>query len=147
MLLDEIKARMFKAMKEGRTIEKEILRVAVGEITTQAARPGMTGSDEEAEAIVRRLVKSNQESIGLCEDPAQRLVLEAENRTLLELLPATLTVEQIRAALEPSREAIVAAGNDGQATGIAMKQLKANGALVEGKDVAAAVRALRATTT
>ena len=38
MLLDELKARMFRAMKEKRDVEKEILRVAIGEITTDAAR-------------------------------------------------------------------------------------------------------------
>ena len=50
MLLDEIKAQMFKAMKEGRTVEKEILRVAVGEITTQAARAGAKGAQSQSGA-------------------------------------------------------------------------------------------------
>ena len=40
-------------------------------------------------------------------------------------------------------EQIKAAGNDGQATGIAMKQLKSQGAVVNGKDVGAAVALLR----
>src|SRR6186713_2456872 len=63
MLLDDIKARMFKAMKAGDVLEKEILRVAVGEITTEAAREGRKGSDEEAQAILRKLVKSNEETL------------------------------------------------------------------------------------
>ena len=57
MLLDEIKARMFKAMKAGDVLEKEILRVAIGEITTDSARPGRKGSDEEAQAIIRKHIK------------------------------------------------------------------------------------------
>jgi len=40
-------------------------------------------------------------------------------------------------------EAIKAAGNDGQATGVAMKHLKSTGAVVSGKDVAAVVKTLR----
>ena len=40
MLVDAIKAKMFEAMKAGDTVAKEILRVAVGEITTDAARAG-----------------------------------------------------------------------------------------------------------
>jgi uncharacterized protein YqeY len=143
MLLDEIKSRMFKAMKEGRVVEKEILRVAVGEITTSAAREGKSGSDEEAQGILRKLIKSNEESLGLTEDLARRADLELENRTLAELLPQSLTVEEIVVQLAPHAAAIVAAGNEGQATGIAMKHLKGAGAIVSGKDVALAVKQLR----
>ena len=39
-LLDQIKTRMFAAMKSGNVTEREILKVAMGEITTDAARPG-----------------------------------------------------------------------------------------------------------
>ena len=85
MLLDEIKARMFKVMKEGRIVEKEILRVAVGEITTNAARAGMTGSDAESQAILRKLMKSNEESLAVIEDPEQRKNLELEQRTIADL--------------------------------------------------------------
>jgi uncharacterized protein len=144
MLLDEIKAAMFKAMKEGRTVDKEILRVVVGEVTTNAARPGMTGGDDEAQGIIRKLVKSNQETLAVSEDPAQRATLEQEIRTLEAFLPQSLGVEQIVEALASVQDAIRAAGNDGQATGIAMKQLKAAGAVVNGKDVSAAVKQMRA---
>ena len=36
MLLEDIKAKMFQAIKAGDTVAKEILRVAVGEITLRA---------------------------------------------------------------------------------------------------------------
>lgn len=144
MLLDEIKARMFKAMKEGRIVEKEILRVAVGEITTNAARANMTGSDEEAQATVRKLIKSNEESLALCTDAERRDALELEIRTLAELLPKSLGVDEIVQALAGVKDQIRAAGNEGQATGVAMKQLKSSGAVVNGKDVAAAVKRMRA---
>jgi uncharacterized protein YqeY len=143
MLLDEIKSRMFKAMKEGRIVEKEILRVAVGEITTDAARAGKSGSDEESQAILRKLIKSNDESLALTEDTARRAALELENRTLAELLPKTLTVEEIVAQLDSQKSAIIAAGNEGQATGVAMKFLKGLEVTVNGKDVALAVKQLR----
>ena len=143
MLLDEIKTRMFKAMKDGRIVEKEILRVAIGEITTNAAREGKSGNDEESQAILRKLIKSNDESIALCEDASRKADLELENRTLGELLPKSLTVDEILSTLESSKDALRAAGNDGQATGIAMKALKLAGAVVSGKDVSAAVRQMR----
>ncbi|MFO0552688.1 MAG: GatB/YqeY domain-containing protein [Polyangiaceae bacterium] len=144
MLLSEIKAKMFEAMKAGDTVRKEILRVAVGEITTDAAREGRKGDDAEAVAILKRLVKSNEETLGRVTDPEQRATLERELATLAEFLPKGLTLEAVIAALAPVTDALKAAGNDGQATGIAMKHLKATG--VEGADgklVSAAVKQLR----
>jgi uncharacterized protein len=143
MLLDEIKSRMFKAMKEGRVIEKEILRVAVGEITTQAARENASGSDEEAQAIVRKLVKSNEESLAFCEDASRKAALQLEIQTLLALLPKSLELSEIIDHLGPVRDGILSASNAGQATGVAMKHLKAEGATVSGKDVALAVARIR----
>ncbi|HEX3777706.1 MAG TPA: GatB/YqeY domain-containing protein [Polyangiaceae bacterium] len=143
MLIDQIKARMFQAIKSGATIEKEILRVAVGEITTEAARPGRQGSDDEAQAILRKLVKSNDETLASTSDEASRATLLEENRILSEFLPKSLSPSQIVEALAPVTAQIKAAGNDGQATGIAMKTLKAAAANVNGKDVAIAVAELR----
>jgi uncharacterized protein len=143
MLVDQIKARMFQAIKAGAHLEKEILRVAVGEITTEAARPGRQGSDEEAQAILRKLVKSNEETLGSTTDEEKRSALLKENEVLAGFLPKSLTAEEITLALAPVVPQIKAAGNDGQATGVAMKQLKSLGAIVNGKDVAVAIKELR----
>jgi uncharacterized protein YqeY len=143
MLLDALKARMFKAMKAGNALEKEILRVAIGEITTDRVRDGRTGSDEEAQAILRKLIKSNDESIAASDDAAKKAVLAEENRILGEFLPQSLDLDAIVAALAPVADALKAAGNEGQATGLAMKHLKSAGAPVQGKDVALAVKKLR----
>jgi hypothetical protein len=143
MLIDQIKARMFQAIKAGSHLEKEILRVAVGEITTEAARPGRQGSDEEALAILRKLVKSNEETLASTTDEEKRGALLKENEVLAGFLPRSLTPEEISQALAPVVAQIKAAGNDGQATGVAMKQLKSLGAIVNGKDVAAAIKELR----
>ena len=131
-------------MKAGNIVEKEILRVAVGEITTEAARDGRRGDDDEARAIVKKLIKSNDESLGsgLAED--RKAVLQEENRILSAFLPKSLGVDEIVAALAAVHDAVKAAGSEGQATGVAMKQLKAAGASVNGKDVAEAVKRLRA---
>lgn len=143
MLLDDIKAAMFKAIKANDTVAKEILRVAVGEITTDAARPGKKGDDDETRAILRKLIKSNEETLGTITDPSERTKLERENAVLADYLPKSLDVAAIVAALDPVKDAIKAAANDGQATGVAMKQLKSAGAVVNGKDVSAAVKTIR----
>ncbi len=143
MLLDEIKARMFRAMKEKREVEKEILRVAIGEITTDAARPGRKGDDAEATAIVRRLQKSVEETLATVQDDAQRATLEQELGVLASLLPKALGLDELVAALAPAAEAIRAASGDGPATGIAMKHLKSQGVAADGKLVSEAVKRVR----
>lgn len=145
MLLDDIKAQMFQAIKAGDTVRKEILRVAVGEITTDAARPGRKGDDEETQGILRKLLKSGEDTLAIESDPDKRAVIEKERDILASFLPKNLTVGEIVAALEGVTAAIRAANNDGQATGVAMKELKAKGAIVTGKDVTEAVKEIRTT--
>ncbi|MBK6528228.1 MAG: GatB/YqeY domain-containing protein [Deltaproteobacteria bacterium] len=144
MLLDEIKRQMMAAMKAHDTVRKEILRVALGELSMAAERAGGTLADEPVQGILRKLVKSNQDTLALTVDPAQQETLRKEIAVLEELLPKTLDADGIVALLEPVRDAIRAAANDGQATGVAMKHLKTTGAAVQGKDVGDAVRRIRA---
>ncbi len=144
MLLDEIKRQMMAAMKAHDTVRKEILRVALGELSMAAERAGGTLADEPVQGILRKLVKSNQDTLALTGDPAQQETLRKEIAGLEELLPKTLDADGIVALLEPVRDAIRAAANDGQATGVAMKHLKTTGAAVQGKDVGDAVRRIRA---
>ncbi|MCA9631710.1 MAG: GatB/YqeY domain-containing protein [Myxococcales bacterium] len=138
MLIDDIKARFKQAMKARLEVEREILRVAIGDITTRDAT-----SDEDVQAVLRKLLKSNEETLGHGVSDDERAKLEQENQVLREFLPRTLDEVQIVEALQPVAEQIRAAGNDGQATGVAMKQLKSTGAVVEGKTVSAAVRRMR----
>ncbi|MDJ0523513.1 MAG: GatB/YqeY domain-containing protein [Planctomycetota bacterium] len=144
MLKDEMKRQMLEAMKAKRTVEKDVLRVALGEIQTIESRSGQDATDEEIGKVLRKLIKSNEESLAASDDAAKRATLEEENGVLGSLLPKTLSPEEIVAALEPVKDAVLGAGNDGQATGVAMKHLKSTGAAVDGKDVNAAVRAMRA---
>ena len=143
MLLDEIKKQMFAAMKAGNSVEKEILRVAVGEITTEEAR-GVRQGDELAISVLKKLVKSNQESMEASSDDAQKKTLSEEIEVLSSFLPKTLGEAEVIDALADVVEAIKEAKNDGQATGVAMKKLKSTGASVDGKVVAAAVKKIRA---
>lgn len=144
MLLDTIKAAMFAAMKSGDSLAKEAYRTAVGEVTTEAARPGRTGSDDETAAVVKKLVKSAEETRGsLPENDDRRAELTREIELLTAFLPKGLSEADLVAALASVHEAIKAAGNDGAATGLAVKFLKAQGIVADGKIVSAAVKALR----
>ncbi len=143
MLVDDIKRRITAAMKAGNTVEKDILRLAYGEVQTAEAR-GAAVTDEGVTAIVRKLIKSNEETIAATPEGDAKRLLAEENAVLASLLPKSMSVSDIVAALAPVRDAIKAAGNDGQATGAAMKHLKASGAVVNGKDVTEAVKQIRA---
>jgi uncharacterized protein YqeY len=134
---------MIAAMKAGDTVEKEILRVLCGELDTAQSRIEAALSDDQAERIVRKLVNSNEETLAHATDGEQKQVLLREISILQTLLPKLPSAEEIVAKLAPVADQIRAAGNDGQATGVAMKHLKTAGVATEGKTVAIAVKAIR----
>ncbi len=142
-LKDKLKKRVLQAMKDKNELEKNLLRVLLGDIELAETRNGSALSDNEEQQIVRRMVKSNQETAALTRDPADVEKLKQELAILEGLLPKTLSVAETIAALEPVADDLRAAGNDGQATGLAMKHLKPQGLQVDGKDVAAAVKQIR----
>src|SRR4051812_16128895 len=110
MLIDDIKRRITAAMKAGNTVEKEILRVALGEIQTAEAR-GTGATDEMASAIVRKLIKSNEETLSATAGEDDKRTLAQEIVILKTLLPEALSPAQIAEALAPVRDAIKAANN------------------------------------
>jgi uncharacterized protein len=142
MLLDDIRTRLKSAMKNQRTIEKEILRVALGEIQTIEAR-GEAIDDALVLRVVKKLLKSNRETLEATANPQGRADLEQEIAILESLLPKSMSADDIAAALAPVADQIRAAQNDGQATGIAMRHLKGSGVPADGKDVAEAAKRLR----
>jgi uncharacterized protein YqeY len=144
MLIDEIKSRMTRAMRDRDDVVRNILGLAVGEIQTAEARANRPVTDDEATAVVRKLLKSNEETLALtAADDARAAPLRREIEVLASLLPASMSAEAIGAALAPVADAIRAAKSDGQAMGVAMKHLKASGAAVEAPAVQQAVKALR----
>ncbi len=143
MLVDDLKKQITGAMKSGDVVARDVLRLALGEIQTAEARKSAPATEEEAVAALRKLIKSNEETLGLTTDDGRASTLRREIEVLSALLPKQLTVDEIVANLAPAHEAIKAAKNDGQATGIAMKHLKASGAAVSGNDVGAAVKKIR----
>src|SRR5262245_16797130 len=125
-----------------------VLQVVLGDASTYEARNGKPASDEEVEKLIRRTLLGNQETMTILEQRGMTASenyakLTTETAVLKALLPPSLTVEEIVAALDDVNEAIKAAKNDGQATGVAMKHLKALKVRALGDDVAAAVKKIR----
>ncbi|MDF2694543.1 MAG: hypothetical protein K0S65_2926 [Labilithrix sp.] len=143
VLVDDIKKQITGAMKSGDTVARDVLRLALSEIQTAEARKSAPVTEDDAIAAVRKLIKSNEETLGLTTDGERAAVLRQEIGVLSALLPKQLSVDDIVAALASEHDAIKAAKSDGQATGIAMKHLKSTGAAVSGNDVGAAVKQIR----
>jgi len=93
--------------------------------------------------VVRRLLKSIEDSLAMTVTDQARERLDEERRVLLSVLPPALGEDQVVEALTPVADAVRSASGDGPAMGIAMKHLKASGLTVDGKVVAAAVRRVR----
>ena len=143
MIVEDLKKRITQAMKDRDDVAKNVLRLALGEIQTAEARTSRKMTEEEAVASVRKLVKSNEETLGLTAEGPQATMLRTEIELLASLLPKTMGVDDIVATLAQHAEAIKAAKNDGQATGVAMKHLKSTGVSASGNDVTAAVKRIR----
>ena len=145
MIVDDIKKRVAAAVKQGDTVVRDVLRLALGEIQMAETRKNEAGTEEEAAAALRKLVKSNEETLAALPEGDERIaILRRENEVLASLAPAQLTVAQIVEALTEQLDAIKGAAADGQATGLAMKHLKSAGADVKGTDVGLAVKQIRA---
>jgi uncharacterized protein YqeY len=142
-IVDELKARMNEVLRGKDEVAKNIYRLAYSEVQLASARLGKDVSDDEAIAILKKLVKSNEDTLAVATEAQQRDALAREIALLSAMLPKTLGVPEIVAALAPVADAIRAAGNDGQATGVAMKHLKSMAASVDGKTAAAAVKQMR----
>lgn len=142
-IVDELKARMNEVLRGKDEVAKNIYRLAYSEVQLASARLGKDVNDDEAIAILKKLVKSNEDTLAVATEAQQRDALAREIALLSAMLPKTLGVPEIVAALAPVADAIRAAGNDGQATGVAMKHLKSTGASVDGKTAAAAVKQIR----
>jgi uncharacterized protein len=148
MLIDDLKKAITTAMKGGDTVARDILRLALGEIQTTGARKAEKGEDEkltddETAAIFRKLIKSNEETLGLSGEGERATTLRREIEVLSALLPKGLSLDEIVALLAPVEAQIKEAKSDGQATGVAMKHLKTSGATVQGNDAQAAVKKIR----
>jgi uncharacterized protein YqeY len=141
--LDDIKKAAMTAMKARDTLASNLLRLAAAEIQAIEGRTGKAPTEEEAHAVLRKLIKSNEETRQATTDAETRATLEKENAILQGFLPRSASVEEIVSMLAPVADAIRQAASDGQATGVAMKHLKQAGATVQGADVTRAVASLR----
>jgi uncharacterized protein len=141
-MIDSLRKKALEAAKAKDTVASTILRLAQGEVQMIGVRAEREATDEEAFAAIRKLIKSNEETLSSA-DGEKAAVLRREISILSELLPKGLSVEEIAAALAEIADAIKNAPADGQAMGVAMKHLRSKSITAPGADVTAAVKKIR----
>jgi uncharacterized protein YqeY len=144
-LQEQLKARIQTAMRSGNVIERDILRVVVGEINTlenSSPQNGKQLTTDQIYKIIRKLVIGNTET--LQHQTGDRVtVLEQQNVILESLLPKLLSEDEIRFKLTELYNQIVACKSVGQACGLAMKHFKEQGDSVDGNAVKAVVESIK----
>jgi uncharacterized protein YqeY len=144
-LYDDLKARVTAAVKGGDARTRDSLRTVIGEAQAEAVRRKGEVTDEVVLGVVRKAVAGLKETIPLAKKDGRDTAAQETELALLEsLLPRAWDRDAITAALAPHRDELRAAKSDGQAMGVAMKVLKAQGATTNPDDVKAAVAAARA---
>jgi len=147
-LLETLQAKLTEARRARQTLQMNVLQVLLGDASMIEARTGKKAADDEIDKMIRKLVVGNNETLELLKQKSMTGIPDYAKRTeenvfLATLLPQSMSVDEIKSALAEVADAIKAAKNDGQATGVAMKHLKSKNLKAQGEDVSAAVRQLR----
>ncbi len=129
-IVERMRAKLTEAMKARDALRTNFLRYWIAQFTLGT---GAEVSDADAIKKMRGVIK---------EAKSGPTTWSAEEIALIhEWVPATLTREQVEAALAPVAEQIKSAPKDGMAMGIAMKSLA--GEQVDSEDVKAVIAAMR----
>jgi uncharacterized protein YqeY len=141
MILDNIRASIKEGMKNKATDKVALLRLVVGTVQQDGDE-----SDSAVEKIIRKLIKSNKETLDMVtqslepgaqvSDETAKLI--SEIGILETFIPQTMTVEDIISFI--TKENIDVSSNDGKAMGAVMKALKISGLTVQGSDVKIAIQ-------
>jgi len=145
-LIQIMRDRVKVAMKSGNVVEKSILKLILGECDTLfngAQQGGKPLTDEQVSKILRKVILTNNETLGYNPSEDKKVIILRENEILESLLPKRLTQYEIRQKVSSIEADIKFAKSEGQAVGVAMKLLKENNESVDGNDVKAVVITIR----
>lgn len=135
MIVDLVNAAFVQSMKQVDS-HRNFLRLIKSELYMAEIRQNGPLTDEQQAGVLKKILKSNEETLGLLSsDDSRYKSLVEENNLLNKFLPKVASNEEIKAALASVVEQIKSAKSDGQATGIAMKTLKEAKVACEGNTV------------
>jgi hypothetical protein len=128
---------MFKASKEGRSFEADILKIAMASVKNEEVKKGESLKDSDVEKILRTEAKKIKDAISQYEEMGRKDLAEEEKKQLEVIekyLPELMSEEDIKKIVEAkASELEVSSMRDmGKLMGVVMKELngKADGAVV-----------------
>jgi uncharacterized protein YqeY len=122
-MIEELKVKITDAVKNKKTVEKNILKLLLGEIQNLEATKNNKVDKKEIYSIIRKFIKNNNETLSIA-GPIEDL--EIENKILNDLLPATFTQPELSKIINSNPKLltdILQSKNIGQAIGLAMKEI------------------------
>ena len=136
-LIDTLRNDMFKASKEGRSFESDIIKIAISSIKNEEMKSGEELKDDGVEKVLRTEVKKIKDSITQYTEMGRNDLVEEEKKQLEVLekyLPELMSEEDIKKIVEAkaSELEITTKNEMGKLMGIVMKDLngKADGNVV-----------------
>ena len=136
-LIDQVRSDMFKASKDGRSFESEILKIAIASVKNEEMKKGKELKDVGVEKVLRTETKKIKDSISQYEKMQRKDLVEEEKKQLDVLekyLPELMSEEDIKKIVEvkASELGISSIKEMGKLMGIVMKELngKADGGVV-----------------
>lgn len=136
MIVQEIRTDIKAAMKSGDNDKAALLRLIIGTLQQEGI-----DSDEAAEKIIRKMIKSNiQTAEAVVANGGTAVEIHQENVLLNSYLPKTMTVQEIKDYLSGK---VDASGNPGKVMGAAMKLFKENKLNAQGVDVKRALKEMQ----
>lgn len=137
MIINTIREQIKTAMFAKDSATLGLLRLVLG-----TAQQDGNESDVNVEAILRKMIKSNQQTIDYIKyDHDLTLSLTKENTLLDSFLPKSMSVEDIKSYITENSLDVKSQSNVGAAVGVVMKGLK--GKTVQGGDVKKAIEEIR----
>jgi len=128
MLENKIRVNIAAAVQKKNKIEKNILRLALGEIQRETSTKELSETDKEN--IVRKLIKSNNKTIFLTENDNTKNELTKENEILQLLLPEEMTKTDVLAFIT-GYDVKMVEDNVGKSIGNVMRAMKENKIVVD----------------
>jgi uncharacterized protein YqeY len=126
MIIEKIKIRIKEVMKQKLAVERDLLRLIVS-----IAQQADNYSDDSLIKIITKIIKSNNETIKAMNNSdyysnyADELTIQ--NEILLGYLPQSFSEQEIFDIIKFTNIDLKACSGDGQAIGLVVKTLKADG--------------------
>lgn len=123
-MIEEIKAKILDAVRNKRVVEKNILKLLLGEIQNLEASKNKALDKKEIYTIIKLFIKNNEETIALSKGSVEDL--KTENLLLNQLLPESFTQPELSRIINSNPKLltdILNAKNVGQAIGMAKKEI------------------------